>query len=72
MIIYLFYCYILSPHIPHESDYLDSKKMVIELLNAGAHTDFVNKCGVCPHTGYLKSNYLIFYMKGGAVSSGKF
>lgn len=30
--------------------------MVMELLNAGAHTDFVNKFGVCPHTGYLKSN----------------
>lgn len=47
--------FILSPHIPHESKYLDTKKMVMELLNAGAHTDFVNKFGVCPHTGYLKS-----------------
>ncbi|CAI6366920.1 unnamed protein product [Macrosiphum euphorbiae] len=41
------------PHIPHDSDYLDTRKMVMELLNAGAHTDFVNKLGVCPHTGYL-------------------
>lgn len=53
--------YILSPHIPHESDYLDTKKMVMELLNAGAHTDFVNKWGMCPHTGYLNSNNLVFY-----------
>jgi len=51
--------FILSPHIPHNSDYLDTRKMVMELLNAGAHTDFVNKFGVCPHTGYLSSNYFI-------------
>ncbi|XP_026811034.1 protein fem-1 homolog B-like [Rhopalosiphum maidis] len=43
------------PHIPHNSDYLDTRKMVMELLNAGAHTDFVNKFGVCPHTGYLSN-----------------
>ncbi|CAH1711998.1 protein fem-1 homolog B [Aphis gossypii] len=43
------------PHIPHNSDYLDTRKMVMELLNAGAHTDFVNKLGVCPHTGYLST-----------------
>lgn len=34
--------------------------MAMELLNAGAHSDFVNKDGVCPHTGYLNSNDLIF------------
>lgn len=33
----------------------------MELLNAGAHTDFVNKLGVCPHTGYLSSNYFILF-----------
>jgi hypothetical protein len=46
--------------------------MVIELLNSGSHTDFVNERGVCPHTGYLKSNYLMFYIQSGAVSSSKF
>lgn len=35
--------------------------MVMELLNAGAHTDYVNRDGECPHTGYLKSNDFIFY-----------
>lgn len=50
-----------SPHIPHNSDDLDTKKMVMELLNAGAHTDYVNSDGECPHTGYLKSNGFIFH-----------
>lgn len=49
---------VLSPHIPHASDQLDTKKMVIELLNADAHTDVVNNSGDCPHAGYLKSNGL--------------
>lgn len=35
--------------------------MVMELLNAGAHTDYVNRDGECPHTGYLKSNGFEFY-----------
>ncbi|XP_022173057.1 protein fem-1 homolog B-like [Myzus persicae] len=43
------------PHIPHDTDFLDTRKMVLELLNAGAHTDFVNKSGDCPYTGYLSS-----------------
>lgn len=33
----------------------------MELLNAGAHTDYVNRDRECPHTGYLKSNGFIFY-----------
>lgn len=54
-----FYYLFSSPHIPHESDDLDTKKMVLELLNAGAHTDYVNKNGECPHTGYLTSKILL-------------
>lgn len=34
---------------------------VILLWNAGAHMDMVNKYGICPYTGYLKSNDLMFY-----------
>lgn len=33
----------------------------MELINAGAHTDYVNRDGECPSTGYLKSNGFIFY-----------
>ncbi|XP_050524337.1 protein fem-1 homolog B [Daktulosphaira vitifoliae] len=43
------------PHIPHTSNHLDTKKMVMELLDSGAHTDFINNRGVCPHTGFLNT-----------------
>lgn len=47
--------YVFSPDIPHNSDDSSTKQIVLELLNADAHTDFVNSFGLCPHTGFLKS-----------------
>ncbi|XP_050427498.1 protein fem-1 homolog B-like [Adelges cooleyi] len=43
------------PHIPHTNNCLDTKRMVMELLDSDAHTDFVNNRGVCPHTGFLST-----------------
>lgn len=59
MVGYLLVC-VFSPEIPHNSDDSSTKQMVLELLNADAHTDFVNSFGECPHSGFLKSEYLYF------------
>lgn len=55
MVVYLFVC-IFSPDISHNNDDSSTKQMVLELLNADAHTDLVNRDGECPHTEFLKSN----------------
>lgn len=34
----------------------------MELLNNGAHIDYTNKFGECPHTGYLKSNSFFLHL----------
>lgn len=54
MVVHLFLCVFSSPVLINSKD-SDTRKMVLELLNADAHTDIVNKNGECPHTGFLKS-----------------
>ncbi|VVC26097.1 Hypothetical protein CINCED_3A000901 [Cinara cedri] len=46
-----------NPSISHNSRNSDIRKMVIALLNAGAHTDIINNCGVNPHIGYLRNTF---------------
>ncbi|VVC38395.1 Ankyrin repeat-containing domain,Ankyrin repeat [Cinara cedri] len=44
------------PFMPHDMD-LNSKKIIEELLNAGTHTDIVNKSGWSPHSFDLTNIY---------------
>lgn len=52
------YLLILSPNMPHAHNEFETNKIVVALLNAGAHTDIVNNFGENPHTGYLSGNGL--------------
>lgn len=52
---FLFFNTIFSPEMATE-DQEKATRIVLELLDAGAHTDFVNKYGQSPYTGYLSGN----------------
>lgn len=54
-----FYDFIFLSNEHNQEKKSEALDIVKELLNAGAHTDFVNKKGVCPHTSFLTSNDLI-------------